>query len=172
MPGQAERLQLLVEDAVAKGAKVLAGGKMRGAETGGQFFAPTVLEGITSEMRIWEEETFGPIISVVRWSDEDEMVDMVNDSPFGLGCNVFGPAPNPVPSAAHRLPLLPGAHLPLLQRGPRGQALGHGAARRLLRPPLQRQAEGGLTSTGPQPPRILSRRTHPPPTAPPPPVPP
>ena len=92
MPGQAERLQLLVEDAVAKGAKVLAGGKMRGAETGGQFFAPTVLEGITSEMRIWEEETFGPIISVVRWSDEDEMVDMVNDSPFGLGCNVFGPA--------------------------------------------------------------------------------
>merc|ERR1711903_40434 len=61
-------------------------------EAGGQFFAPTELEGITTEMRIWEEETFGPIISVVRWKDEDEMVDMVNDSPVGLGCNVFGPS--------------------------------------------------------------------------------
>ncbi len=57
----------LVEDAVAKGAKLLAGGKLPPAGSTGQFYPPTVLAGVRRGMRIWEEEVFGPVMSVTPW---------------------------------------------------------------------------------------------------------
>ena len=59
--GLAQKVHALVEDAVAKGAKLLAGGKMPGSEVVGQFYPPTVLLGVRRGMKIWEEEVFGPV---------------------------------------------------------------------------------------------------------------
>jgi acyl-CoA reductase-like NAD-dependent aldehyde dehydrogenase len=55
----------------------------------GQFYPPTVLTDVTPSMRIWKEEVFGPVMSVVRFSTDDEAVELVNDSDFGLGSSVF-----------------------------------------------------------------------------------
>lgn len=70
--------------------QVLAGGKITspgGAK--GDFFAPTVLKGVTPAMRIWKEEVFGPVMVVVPFSNDSEAVSLANDSAFGLGSNVF-----------------------------------------------------------------------------------
>ncbi|KXZ42649.1 hypothetical protein GPECTOR_127g527 [Gonium pectorale] len=90
MPGLAEKVHGLVEDAVARGARLLAGGKLRpAAEMGGQFYPPTLLADVKPGMKIWEEEVFGPVMSVVRWQTDDEVVALANDCAFGLGSNVF-----------------------------------------------------------------------------------
>lgn len=76
-----------IEDAVARGARVVAGG------TGhrDRFVAPTLLTGVTAEMDIARDETFGPVACVTVVANEDEAVRSANDSPFGLGAVVFGP---------------------------------------------------------------------------------
>ncbi|KAK9808600.1 hypothetical protein WJX72_000341 [[Myrmecia] bisecta] len=89
MPGAAEQVHALVTDAVSKGAKVLAGGKVASGAHGGQFYAPTVLVDVTLNMRIWSEEVFGPVLVVVKFETDDEAVELTNDCPFGLGSNVF-----------------------------------------------------------------------------------
>src|SRR5690606_35440783 len=71
-----------VDDAVSHGARVLTGG---GAHAlGGNFFAPTVLTGVTREARIFSEETFGPVAPLFRFSTEAEAIGMANDTEFGL----------------------------------------------------------------------------------------
>ena len=87
---QCTLIQALVDDAVARGAKVHCGGK-RNTANGGQFYEPTLLSGITSEMRIWSEEVFGPIMCVITvpGDNDDVCVQMVNDCPFGLGSSVY-----------------------------------------------------------------------------------
>jgi len=77
-----------VEDAVAKGAKVLAGGRPR-PELGPYFFEPTVLEGARDGMTLFRDETFGPVVSVSRFSSEDEVVARANDSDYGLNCSIW-----------------------------------------------------------------------------------
>ncbi|KJY44497.1 NADP-dependent succinic semialdehyde dehydrogenase [Streptomyces sp. A1547] len=83
----------LVEDAVRRGATALCGGgRPKGLPddlSGGWFFEPTVLTGITPEMRIHREEAFGPVATVYRVQDLDEAVELANDSPFGLSSNVW-----------------------------------------------------------------------------------
>lgn len=69
-------------DAVAKGATVLAGGKP--AERGGTYFQPTVLAGVTADMKIAVEETFGPLAGVIRFADEAEAIAQANATEFGL----------------------------------------------------------------------------------------
>lgn len=69
-------------DALAGGAKVLAGGAR--SELGGTFFQPTVLSGVTKDMMIAREETFGPLAGVIRFTDEADAVAQANDSEFGL----------------------------------------------------------------------------------------
>jgi succinate-semialdehyde dehydrogenase/glutarate-semialdehyde dehydrogenase len=71
-----------VSDAVAKGAQVLAGGR-RGA-LGGSFVEPTILTHVTSGMRVFNEEIFGPIAPVFRFATEQEAIALANDTPFGL----------------------------------------------------------------------------------------
>ena len=90
MDRQCDLIQALVDDAVAGGAKVHCGGK-RNTSKGGHFYAPTLLTGVTPDMRIWKEEVFGPIMCVITVpGDSDETcVQMVNDCPFGLGSSVY-----------------------------------------------------------------------------------
>jgi acyl-CoA reductase-like NAD-dependent aldehyde dehydrogenase len=77
-----------VEDAVAGGARVLAGGS-RLPEMGKNFYKPTVLADVTHEMRIMREETFGPVLPVMAFEDDEEAVRLANDSEFGLAASVW-----------------------------------------------------------------------------------
>ena len=78
-------------DAVQKGARVLAGGREpEGHEfAGGFFFLPTVLSGATPEMKVMQEETFGPLAPVATFRTVDEGIEMANNSPYGLAAYVF-----------------------------------------------------------------------------------
>ncbi|AXK36238.1 succinate-semialdehyde dehydrogenase (NADP(+)) [Streptomyces armeniacus] len=77
-----------VEEAVAKGAKVLAGGRAR-PDIGPLFYEPTILDGVESPMAVCGEETFGPVVSVYRFSSEDEAVELANSTPYGLNSSVW-----------------------------------------------------------------------------------
>ncbi|MFF8012162.1 NADP-dependent succinic semialdehyde dehydrogenase [Streptomyces sp. NPDC007929] len=80
-------LEELVDDAVRTGAQVLCGGER--PEGPGWYYLPSVLAGITREMRIHREEAFGPVATLYRAADLDEAVLIANDSPFGLSSNVW-----------------------------------------------------------------------------------
>ncbi|MFE4874346.1 NADP-dependent succinic semialdehyde dehydrogenase [Streptomyces sp. NPDC056682] len=82
-------LEALVEDAVRKGATALCGGSRPDGLDRGWFYSPTVLAGITADMRIHREETFGPVATLYRVRDADEAVSVANDTPFGLSSNVW-----------------------------------------------------------------------------------
>merc|ERR1712129_314078 len=86
MDGQIDIIQSLIDDAVAKGATVHCGGKRNSQQLTGQFYEPTLISGVTSDMRIWKEELFGPVMCVVKVpnNDDDECIRMVNDCSFGL----------------------------------------------------------------------------------------
>ncbi|MFF7768415.1 NADP-dependent succinic semialdehyde dehydrogenase [Streptomyces massasporeus] len=77
----------LVDDAVRSGAQVLCGGER--PDGPGWYYSPSVLAGITREMRIHREEAFGPVATLYRAADLDEAVLIANDSPFGLSSNVW-----------------------------------------------------------------------------------
>src|ERR1700751_5699198 len=77
-----------VEDAKARGARVLAGGH-RLPQLGANFYAPTVLADVTHDMRIMREETFGPVLPIMSCSDDDEAVRTANDSEYGLAASVW-----------------------------------------------------------------------------------
>ncbi|MFE9569701.1 NADP-dependent succinic semialdehyde dehydrogenase [Streptomyces sp. NPDC006692] len=82
-------LEELVEDAVRKGATALCGGSRPDGLDRGWFYSPTVLAGITADMRIHREETFGPVATLYRVRNADEAVSVANDTPFGLSSNVW-----------------------------------------------------------------------------------
>ncbi len=80
----AERIGTFVADAIAKGATLVLGGHIEGA-----VMQPTILDRVTPEMKLYSEESFGPVVAVVRVSSEDEAVRIANDSPYGLSAAVF-----------------------------------------------------------------------------------
>ena len=82
-----EKVEEHISDAVEKGAQVAAGGARHAL--GGRFFQPTVLTGVTGEMKIAHGETFGPVAPLFRFSDEAEAVEMANDTPYGLAAYFF-----------------------------------------------------------------------------------
>jgi len=86
-PHQLKLIDELVADALAHGAKLLAGGRRVQTEKG-QFYAPTVLGDVTPDMRIAREETFGPIMLLMRVRDEDEAIRVANGTAYGLGATV------------------------------------------------------------------------------------
>lgn len=88
MPHQVEIVDRLVQDALLKGAKALCGGH-RELAPGAQFYPPTVLVDVNHSMAVMREETFGPVMSIMRVRDDDEAVRLANDSSFGLGSTVF-----------------------------------------------------------------------------------
>ncbi len=77
-----------VNDAVARGARLMAGGKPV-PELGANFFAPTILAGVDHSMAIMREETFGPVLAVRSFKTEDEAVNLANDSEFGLAASIW-----------------------------------------------------------------------------------
>jgi acyl-CoA reductase-like NAD-dependent aldehyde dehydrogenase len=77
-----------LEDAKVRGARVLAGGAWLN-EVGANFYAPTVLADATHEMRVMREETFGPLLTVMAFDDDDEAVRLANDSEYGLAASVW-----------------------------------------------------------------------------------
>jgi vanillin dehydrogenase len=84
-PSAVERVTGLVEDAVSHGAEVVTGGK-----PDGPLFPPTVLTGVTRQMRVYSEESFGPIVGIIDVDGPDEAVRVANDTEYGLAAAVFG----------------------------------------------------------------------------------
>ena len=93
-----QRLRALLVDAETWGAKVLAGGSVVGTE-----MAPTIVDHVSSAARLYREETFGPIVTILRVADEDEAVSVANDSPFGLTAAVYARSEDRALSIAERL---------------------------------------------------------------------
>ncbi|AVW89743.1 aldehyde dehydrogenase [Celeribacter baekdonensis] len=80
----AEKMDALIADATAKGATLVAGGTRTGA-----IHSATLLDGVTPDMRIYAEESFGPVKSIIRVRDTDEAVRVANDTEYGLSAAVF-----------------------------------------------------------------------------------
>jgi acyl-CoA reductase-like NAD-dependent aldehyde dehydrogenase len=97
-PGAAQRIEGLVRDAVGKGAKLAAGGGVKGT-----VMEATLLDNVSPGMRIYKEESFGPVVSVVRVGSIDEAVRVANDTEYGLAAAVFGKDVNRALSVAARI---------------------------------------------------------------------
>ena len=80
----AEELEEQLKASIKEGAKILIGGKRTNA-----YFEPTIVTNVTPEMSIFKEETFGPVLSVTTFNTDEEAVDLVNQSDFGLGVSIF-----------------------------------------------------------------------------------
>jgi acyl-CoA reductase-like NAD-dependent aldehyde dehydrogenase len=93
-----ERLEALVADALGKGAKLLCGGKPEGT-----CFTPTVLYGVTKNMRIYFEESFGPVVSVVVAEDSEDALRIANDTEYGLSGAIYSRDINKAMKIAERL---------------------------------------------------------------------
>jgi succinate-semialdehyde dehydrogenase/glutarate-semialdehyde dehydrogenase len=80
--GAAESVLEMIEDARSRGAEVVIGGNR--SERGGAFVEPTVLTGVTPEMRVFREEIFGPVAPLIPFATEEEAIALANDTEFGL----------------------------------------------------------------------------------------
>src|SRR2546425_200890 len=87
-PQHVRRMTDLVHDAVSRGATVLCGGNAR-PDLGPNFFEPTVISGVDSSMKLFQEETFGPILAIQVVKDEKEAIKQANDSPFALAASIW-----------------------------------------------------------------------------------
>jgi acyl-CoA reductase-like NAD-dependent aldehyde dehydrogenase len=96
--GALQRITELLEDAKAKGARVLAGG-----EAEGPCVQPTVLADVTPDMRIYSEESFGPVVALVQVNGPDEAVGVANDTEYGLAAAVFSRDVGAAVSVARRI---------------------------------------------------------------------
>jgi acyl-CoA reductase-like NAD-dependent aldehyde dehydrogenase len=96
--GAREHVLELIADARDKGATVLAGG-----EAQGNLLAPTIVAKVTPEMRIYAEESFGPVVAAIEVDGADEAVRVANDSSYGLSAAVFGADPDRAWSVASRI---------------------------------------------------------------------
>jgi succinate-semialdehyde dehydrogenase/glutarate-semialdehyde dehydrogenase len=82
-----EKVEEHIADAVKKGAKIVTGGKRHAL--GGSFFEPTVITGVTTEMMVAREETFGPLAPLFKFKTEEEAIKMANDTEFGLAAYFY-----------------------------------------------------------------------------------
>ena len=82
-----EKVEEHIQDAVAKGAKVVTGGSRH--DLGGTFFQPTVLAGMSVDMKVTKEETFGPVAPLYRFETEEQALKMANDTEFGLAAYFY-----------------------------------------------------------------------------------
>ena len=87
-----DELELLVKDAVSKGARLLCGGSrfQHPKYPQGNYFQPTLLVDVTPDMKIAQNEVFGPILVMMRANDTEHCIKLANSAPFGLGGSVFG----------------------------------------------------------------------------------
>ncbi len=82
-----EKVQQHIDDATSKGAKVIYGGQRH--QLGQTFFEPTVLTDVTPDMQVAQDETFGPLAPVFRFTEEAEAIRMANDTEFGLASYIY-----------------------------------------------------------------------------------
>jgi succinate-semialdehyde dehydrogenase/glutarate-semialdehyde dehydrogenase len=82
-----EKVEEHISDALAKGARVITGGKRH--EKGGQYFQPTVLTDVTPAMKVTHEETFGPVAPLYRFETEEELLRLANDTEYGLAAYFY-----------------------------------------------------------------------------------
>jgi vanillin dehydrogenase len=94
-----DHVKALITDATTKGAKVVAGG----TGPGGAFFEPTVVDGVQKGMRIYGEESFGPVVGVLRAQDVEHAIALANDCEYGLSAAVFSRDINTALSVAQRI---------------------------------------------------------------------
>jgi succinate-semialdehyde dehydrogenase / glutarate-semialdehyde dehydrogenase len=94
-----------VKDALKKGAKLVTGGKrlVEGGLTKGYFYAPTILTHVTSDMLIYREETFGPVAPIIAYDPEDDVINMANDTAYGLAAYVYTKSTSRAMKAFERL---------------------------------------------------------------------
>lgn len=85
---QLDILKAQVADSVAKGAKVLIGGDQPSDKLGA-YYLPTLLDDVTSDMKVWHEEVFGPVLPIVSYETDSEALALANDTVYGLGSQVF-----------------------------------------------------------------------------------
>ncbi|MCX4780515.1 succinic semialdehyde dehydrogenase [Streptomyces sp. NBC_01264] len=85
---QLAAVQRHVDDAVAKGATLVTGGVAR-PDIGPLFYEPTILDGVETAMAVCGEETFGPVVSIYRFTDEDEVIEEANGTSYGLNSSVW-----------------------------------------------------------------------------------
>ena len=83
----ADDVMAFVDDAVERGATVIAGGRRSGLGT--CFIEPTILTGVSEDMRVFREEIFGPVAPLFKFGTEDEAIAMANDTEFGLACYFY-----------------------------------------------------------------------------------
>jgi len=83
-PEVSDKMQALIDDAVSKGAKLVCGG-----ENDGAMFSATLLDGVNQSMRIYTEESFGPVKSIIRVNGDEEAIKVANDSEYGLSAALF-----------------------------------------------------------------------------------
>ena len=86
---QLEKIASYVDIGVGEGARVAAGGTTTAEDLGGWFFRPTVLSGVSNDMRVAREEIFGPVTVLVEFEDEQEAITLANDNPYGLAAAVW-----------------------------------------------------------------------------------
>lgn len=100
-----EELKELIADAINKGAKLVAGGSQYQHPNypQGSYFEPTLLVEVTEDMRIFKEEVFGPILTIIRADNADDAVRLSNSSEYGLGNSVFGKLYSECNAIANRL---------------------------------------------------------------------
>lgn len=85
---QVEALEIQVEDARANGATIVTGGK-RPTGFDGAFYEPTLITGVKRDMKVWTEETFGPVLPIISFETEAEAIELANDTTYGLGAYIF-----------------------------------------------------------------------------------
>jgi acyl-CoA reductase-like NAD-dependent aldehyde dehydrogenase len=88
-PPQVDTIERHVNDALAKGAKAVVGGKRGHEGKAGYWFEPTVLIDVDHTMECMTEETFGPTLPIMKVADTEEAIRLANDSPYGLAASVF-----------------------------------------------------------------------------------
>jgi succinate-semialdehyde dehydrogenase/glutarate-semialdehyde dehydrogenase len=96
-----EKIERQVEEALSKGAKLLCGGKRH--SLGKTFYEPTVLSNVKPEMRIGQEETFGPVAPLIRFKREAEAIEMANDTEYGLASYLYTRDPDRIWRVAEQL---------------------------------------------------------------------
>jgi aldehyde dehydrogenase (NAD+) len=86
-PGQLEKIRRYVDEARSGGAEITSGGGDRGL--GGLFFEPTIITNVTNEAQVCQDEIFGPVLTVLPFSDEQEAIDVANQSRYGLAAGIW-----------------------------------------------------------------------------------
>lgn len=87
---QLEKLEAQVKDAIEKGAKVICGGK-RLENNNGNYYLPTILTNITKDMKVYNEEVFGPVVPIIEFNTIEQAIEIANDTQYGLGGYVYTP---------------------------------------------------------------------------------